>query len=269
MLEALFTHRYYGKIRHVMEDRQDIDDRFSGDGQHFFEHNDIRRFLEDGNAQRGSPLTGKRAIAYLNALWNAHDELVIPRLVMIYTAGSRLLKTIQKIIVLVILPGLLVCACSASNKPIQNVSIPIILSHSYKVLDNTYWWQCKFKHVWPAHVRPDLVVDLFPAHAVVSPILAEHIDDIPYWRFHRRAARDQAGHQFSLLFYSKPDVAAAVVAAIQENEILQRAVAAKLVEKVIMDNADNPNFSAIESTSDTHWSLVLQKPLIITKKLTF
>ena len=41
--------------------------------------------------------------------------------------------------------------------------------------------------------------------------------------------------------------------------MLERAIAAKLVEKVITDNPENPNFSAIESTSDTHWSVDLQK----------
>ena len=164
----------------------------------------------------------------------------------------------KKIIVMVVLMGILVCGCSVSNKPIQDVSVHNI-PPTYKVLDNTYWWRCKFKNVWPASGRPDFVIDLLLAHAVVSPVLAKHIDDIPYWRFHRRAARDQAGHQFSLLFYSKPEVASAVFAEIQENEILERAITARLVEKVITDNPDNPNSSAIESTSDTHWSLDLQK----------
>ncbi len=41
--------------------------------------------------------------------------------------------------------------------------------------------------------------------------------------------------------------------------MLDRAIAAKLVEKVLTDDPDKPDFSAIESTSDTHWSLDLQK----------
>lgn len=164
----------------------------------------------------------------------------------------------NKIIVMAVFLGVLVCGCSASNKPIQDLSINNV-PPTYKVLDNSYWWRCKFKNVWPANVAPDLVIDLFLAHAVVSPVLVEHIDDIPYWRFHRRAARDQAGHQFSLLFYSTPEVASAVFTEIHENKMLEKAIAAKLVEKVITDNQHTPNSSDIASTSDNHWSLNLQK----------
>lgn len=165
----------------------------------------------------------------------------------------------QKIIALVVLLGVLVGGCSANNRPIiQDVS-----THNappaYKILDNTYWWRCKFKNVWPANTRPDFVIDLFLAHAVVSPVLGAHIDDIPYWRFHRRAARDQTGHQFSLLFYSKPEVASAIFKEIQGSEMLEKAIAAKLVEKVITDNPDTPDSSDIASTSDPRWSVDLQK----------
>lgn len=164
----------------------------------------------------------------------------------------------NKFIVMVVLLGVLVCGCSTSKKPIPDVSMHN-LPPTYKGLDNSYWWRCKFKNVWPANVGPDFVKDLFLAHAVVSPILVEHIDDIPYWRFHRRAARDQAGHQFSLLFYSRPEIASAVFAEIHESKMLKRAMAAKLVEEIITDNPDNPNSSDIASTSDNHWSLDLQR----------
>jgi len=161
-------------------------------------------------------------------------------------------------ILIVLLTGLLLFGCSTSKKPSASLSLHNI-PPTYKVLDNTYWWRCNFKNVWPVDKRPDFVIDLFLAHAVVSPILVKHINDIPYWRFHRRAARDQAGHQFSLLFYSKPEIASAVFAEISQSEILIRANAANLVEKVIMDNPSQPNFPDVDATSDHHWSSDLQK----------
>jgi len=163
-----------------------------------------------------------------------------------------------KIFLMIVLLGTLVCGCSTSSKPIQNFSMQND-SSSYKDLDNSYWWRCNFKNVWPDDKRPDFVIDLLLAHAVVSPVLSQHIKDIPYWRFHRRAARDQAGHQFSLLFYSKPEVASSVFSAISKSEILQSANAANLVEKVMMDNPSYPGSSDIEATSDDSWSLELQK----------
>lgn len=166
--------------------------------------------------------------------------------------------TKNRIVVTICLLGFLMCGCSVGKKPIQDAG-----THntppSYRVLADYYWWRCNFKIFWPANARPDLVIDLFLAHAVVSPVLGQHINDIPYWRFHRRAARDQAGHQFSLLFYSKPEVASAIFAEIHKSEMLERAIETKLVEKVITDNPDHPHLFAIESTSDTHWSLNLQQ----------
>jgi hypothetical protein len=170
---------------------------------------------------------------------------------MIFSVG-------KKVFLMVLLMGLLLFGCSTSKKSIENLSLHNI-PPSYKVLDNTYWWRCNFKNYWPVNERPDFVIDLLLAHAVLSPILVEHINEIPYWRFHRRAARDQTGHQFSLLFYSKPEVAAAVFAEISKSEILIRANASHLVEKVIMDDPNNPIFSNLAATSDHHWSPYLQR----------
>ena len=166
--------------------------------------------------------------------------------------------TKTKIILLIILIGFLVCGCSANRRPIQNLSTHNI-PPNFRTLDDAYWWRCKFKNVWPDNGTPDLVIDLLLAHAVVAPVLMKHINDIPYWRFHRRASRDLAGHQFSLLFYSNPEIAFSVFSEIDQSDMLKRAIAANLVEKVIMDDPNHPQFPDIEDTSDQHWSLNLQQ----------
>jgi hypothetical protein len=133
------------------------------------------------------------------------------------------------------------------------------LSPGYRILDHTYWWKCSFKNVWKENKRPDLVVDLLLAHGVVSPVLAEHINDIPYWRFHRRAMRDPAGHRFTFLFYSEPETASTVFSKIRQSRVLKKAMAANLVEKVTLEDPNHPRFPDIEDTSDHHWSSDLQK----------
>ncbi len=163
-----------------------------------------------------------------------------------------------KIILLIIFLGFLVCGCSTNKRPIQNLSTHNI-SPKFRMLDDAYWWRCKFKNTWADNDRPDLVIDLLLAHAVVAPVLVEHINDIPYWRFHRRANRDLAGHQFSLLFYSRPEIAVSVFSEIDKSDTLKRAIAANLVEKVTMDEPLHPQFPDIEDTSDHHWSLNLQQ----------
>ena len=122
-----------------------------------------------------------------------------------------------------------------------------------------FWWRCSFTNVWPEDTRPDLVIDLFLAHGVVRPVLANHLGDIKYWRFHRRAARDQAGHQFTLLFYTTPEVAAELFAQMGRSRLLNDAIAANLVERVRTDNPAHPKDTAVEATSDPNWSTNLQR----------
>ncbi len=166
--------------------------------------------------------------------------------------------TKARIILLITFLGFFVCGCGINRRPVQNLSTHNI-SSNFRALDGAYWWKCKFKNVWPDNANPDLVIDLLLAHAVVAPVLVEYINDIPYWRFHRRANRDLAGHQFSLLFYSKPEIAVAVFAEIDKSDMLKRAIAANFVKKVIMDDPNHPQFPDIEDTSDHHWSLNLQQ----------
>lgn len=166
----------------------------------------------------------------------------------------------KKISWFIICAGLIFFACGCS----LNKSSPTNLS-AYNMppgstsLDNAYWWHCKFKNVWPDEVEAEGAIDLLLAHAVVQPILSKHIAEIPYWRFHRRAVRDAAGHQFSLLFYSQPAIASAVFSEINQNENLIRAIDAKLVEKVLMNDPNDPQSRNIEDTSDLSWSPELQR----------
>ena len=112
---------------------------------------------------------------------------------------------------------------------------------------------------WPENREPDWAVDLLLAHTVVSPVLSKYSADIPYWRFHRRAARDSSGHRFAFLFYSKPEIASAVFAEIDKSDVLKASLNANIVNKVIMDNPKRPQLPNISDTSDPHWSPEIQK----------
>ena len=52
---------------------------------------------------------------------------------------------------------------------------------------------------WPEHSDPAWHMDSMVAHLVVSPILNGKRPQIELWRFHRRAGRDGAGHQFNFI----------------------------------------------------------------------
>jgi hypothetical protein len=138
--------------------------------------------------------------------------------------------------------------------------LPLALSESLPEEEGKhFWWAARFKIVWPEDHAPDSAVALLVAHAVIKPLLVDHSSDLLRWRFHRRAARDVTGHQFTFFFYSNPKTASELFKKVQEDDLLMQAVAAHIVEKVILDNPDKPSRPQIEDTSDPHWSPSLQK----------
>ncbi len=162
----------------------------------------------------------------------------------------------------VILPVVLILAMmvGCSGKELQTQNIPQAnLPPAYKDTNQNYWWRCQFKIVWPENSRLNWGMDLLLAHSVISPILQKNNENISYWRFHRRAARDESGHQFSFIFFSKPEAAAKIYREVQQSWILQNALKANLVENVTTGDPQNPRFPNIEDTSDPNWPTEIQK----------
>ena len=121
------------------------------------------------------------------------------------------------------------------------------------------WWYESFKIAWPQGKDPAWSMDLLIAHQVVLPVLNRYRKDILLWRFHRRAVRDNLGHQFSFIFYTTAPEARKIYAALASNPVLQRLQAKGLVERVITDDTNKISRPDIEDTSDRSWSVPLQK----------
>ncbi len=139
-------------------------------------------------------------------------------------------------------------------------ALPLALSeNALEGKDQPFWWAARFKIVWNPDHAPDGAVDLFLAHAIIQPLLKDHSRHLLRWRFHRRAAPDTSGHQFTFFFYTNAKTAAELFKKIQENDLLDQAVSAQIVEKVVLDNPDRLSRPHIEDTSDPNWSPSLQK----------
>lgn len=152
----------------------------------------------------------------------------------------------------------LVFGCSTKQPQPQDLPQANVPPHLNSTTDN-YWWRCQFRIQWRDGERVNWAMDSLLAHAVVAPTLKDHYRAISYWRFHRRAARDTAGHQFSFIFYSTPDIAKSVYKGIQQNKILHLAIEADLVKKVIIADTEDPKLAEIKDTSDPNWPLEVQK----------
>ncbi|MFZ0932043.1 MAG: hypothetical protein WAN11_25815 [Syntrophobacteraceae bacterium] len=121
------------------------------------------------------------------------------------------------------------------------------------------WWYASFKINWPQDEDLALDTDLLIAHRIISPILDRYRKDILLWRFHRRAVRDEAGHRFSFIFYTSAATARKIYAAIDSSSVLEQMRAEGVIVKVLFDDTNSNQKPCIESTSDPHWSVPLQK----------
>jgi hypothetical protein len=122
------------------------------------------------------------------------------------------------------------------------------------------WWYASFNVNWPSQEEePALDTDLLIAHQIISPVLDRYKKDILLWRFHRRAARDEAGHRFSFIFYTPAATARKIYAAIDSSPVMDMMRAEGVILSVKFDDINANQRHAIESTSDGSWSARLQK----------
>ncbi len=100
--------------------------------------------------------------------------------------------------------------------------------------------------------------DLLIAHRIAAPLIRANIGDIDLWRFHRRSAEDQTGHQFSFLFYTSAVVADSVHQAVLADPLVTRLLSAGVIQTVLTDAVDHNERPNVGDTSDPKWSPVMK-----------
>jgi hypothetical protein len=124
--------------------------------------------------------------------------------------------------------------------------------------DGYFWWYVKFRIGWPENKDPDWSIDILLADAVIEPVLIRYQDDIALWRFHRRAGRDHAGHQFSFIFYAAKAKAGSIFEEIKKNRLVNKLSNKNIIENIIITSIDDNERKFINDTSDEGWSETLQ-----------
>lgn len=120
------------------------------------------------------------------------------------------------------------------------------------------WWYVRFRLNWPEGKEPLWSPDLLLADRVVGPVLDAERQAISLWRFHRRAARDGAGRQFSFIFRASPATARRINARMAADPLLIWLQQVGTVQSVGYDDPDHPQRPGIGDTSDKSWSRELQ-----------
>ena len=120
------------------------------------------------------------------------------------------------------------------------------------------WWYVRFRLHWPGGEDTLWYPDLLLADRVLRPILEKEREAIVLWRFHRRAARDEAGRRFSFIFRATPATAERVNARIAGNPWIARLHRRGILERVDFDDPGRPTRLHIGDTSDPAWSTEMQ-----------
>lgn len=122
-----------------------------------------------------------------------------------------------------------------------------------------FWWQLRFRLVWPEGEAPDFSRHLLIVEQLLLPVMDRHQADMPLWRFHRRASRTPSGHQFSLIFYSDQATAGQIHEAVESNPLTEWLLANSLIEKVRFDRRSPGELSRLDLASDPDWPEATQR----------
>lgn len=120
------------------------------------------------------------------------------------------------------------------------------------------WWYARFRMKWPDDSSPHWHIDLLLAREVIEPVLSHNSKVILLWRFHRRAARDGEGHQFSFIFYSSKKTAQKIYTSIGSNPWLKKMTRAGIVQ-YLTENTERIIRPNLGDTSDSHWPPMIMK----------
>ncbi len=146
------------------------------------------------------------------------------------------------------------CATTVKRKAVETIEPP-----PAEIASSAGWWSARFRMYWPPEEEPFWHTDLLIAHKIVAPVFLQYKDRIYLWRFHRRAARDGAGHQFSFIFYASAQTAYQVFDTLRSNALLtEMAYTGRVIEEVY-DNPDRITKPRIKDTSDPNWPSLIQK----------
>ena len=121
------------------------------------------------------------------------------------------------------------------------------------------WWYARFHIYWPEDEEARWYVGTLIGGEVIAPIFDEYYQDVYIWRIHRRASRDGYGHVFSFIFYSTPQGAQRIYAAIENHAVVKTLLESGHLTKVTTDDVTRITRPNIEDTSDDHWPLSVQK----------
>ncbi|MCU0588151.1 MAG: hypothetical protein MUF52_08335 [Syntrophobacteraceae bacterium] len=151
---------------------------------------------------------------------------------------------------------LLATGCGTASPPKPASTVPHPAADQPATMG---WWYARFRIPWSQGAEPRWHMDVLLATEILTPVIEAHRDDLALWRFHRRAARDAAGHQLSFIFYASPDVAHHIYGLVRSSPLAADLLATGELLEITCDDVGAVRKPNIEDTSDPQWSPLLQR----------
>jgi hypothetical protein len=149
-----------------------------------------------------------------------------------------------------------ITGCSSLG-PVQSPEVKPLMTR--ELPSGHGWWFARFRMHWPPDTKPIWDLDLYLAHQVILPKLERYKQDINLWRFHRRAARDGAGRQFSFIFYSSPQIARLIFNSLQSDPLVAYLKTESVLDQDVYDDPAQITRPNIEDAGDKSWPTSIQK----------
>jgi len=117
------------------------------------------------------------------------------------------------------------------------------------------WHKYYFRMNWPDNENPKWWLDLFVVDNLFREILSIHRDKIDLWRFHRRAKKDNAGHELTLYCYMTKEDSVLI------NDYIQKSRTLKILKnnEYLREYFYEENGKNIDDSSEKNWSFEIQK----------
>lgn len=152
---------------------------------------------------------------------------------------------------LAVLGLLLGCATAPPPDPVAGPG-------ALKAAAGSGWWSVEIHFRWPPDTRPAMHLDLLVAREIFGPLIDTQRNNLPLWRFHRRAVRDAAGHRLRFLFYALPATAAEINTTLMAHPLLAELHTTGVIERVVIEDPEGDLQTDLAATSDPAWSPAMQ-----------
>lgn len=156
-----------------------------------------------------------------------------------------------------LLLALLLGGCSLAGR--QSSEPALAMPEQQPDSSELRWWRACLRLPFDDAQQPRWSLDALLAEQLFAPSLKRHAGAIALWRFHRRAAHDATGHQFSLLFYSDAGTASALFSELQAHPLTTELIAAHRLKQLLTPCGNPEGQKNLEASSDPSWDPRLQK----------